>query len=302
MSKPFTALLVHELASRRELFLDAPVATYWPEFSRNGKENVTIRQVLSHRGGLPVARNFVEDVLAMTEWKREIRSIENSKLKYEPGSAPAYHIISYGFILGEIIRRVTGTPVRELLREMFFEPLRLRNIFLGLPEALRSRELPIHGGGPAGPFTKFFLNRNAVREAPIPSAGISTNARDLAVFYQALLDGGEFGGVRILDEKALDEAKTPTSDGEIDRFLHSQVRWSEGFQLGGPATNSLSYRPMGRTSSVKTFGHNGSSCCLVWSDPTRRLVFAYLTNRLPYRKEGLRHMSAVSDSVLSACA
>jgi CubicO group peptidase (beta-lactamase class C family) len=144
------------------------------------------------------------------------------------------------------------------------------------------------------------LNRRAARRAVVPAAGISTTARDLARFYQALLQGGELDGVRVVNSATIEQATLPSSEGETDRLLNLPIRWSQGFQLGGPGPDARR-PPMGRLSSPSTFGHNGSNCCIAWADPTRRLVFAYLTALLPPRHEGADHISSVSDAINAAC-
>jgi CubicO group peptidase (beta-lactamase class C family) len=299
-SKPFVALLVHLLAERGELSLDDPVAQYWPQFASAGKADVTVRQVLQHRSGLPVARSRVLDALAMTDWQRSVQHIEQASVAWPPGQVPAYHYISYGFILGELVRRVSGTGVAEFLAAEFLRPLGLRDTYLGLPGELWPRHVPIRGRGLPGLVSQAFVNRRQTREAVIPAAGVSATARDLARFYQALLRGGELGGVRVLQAATVQEARRPSSDGETDRFLLLPMRWSQGFQLGGPGPGGVT-GPMGRLSSPLTFGHNGSNCCIVWADPDRDLVVAYLTDILSAGPEGARHQAEVSDAIIAAC-
>jgi CubicO group peptidase (beta-lactamase class C family) len=300
-SKPFVALLVHLLAQRGRLSLDDRVASYWPQFGQHGKDAITIRQVLQHRSGVPVARSVLRDALAMTDWDRAIRNLEQARPSFVPGQVPAYHIISYGFILGELVRRVSGVPVQDFLSAELLDPLGLRDTHLGLPDPLWSRHVPVRGQGPGGRIRQAFVNRRATRRAVIPAAGVSTTARDLARFYQALLRGGELNGVRILEPDTIEQARRPSSDGELDRFLQLPMRWSQGFQLGNPSQDPTVRRPMGRLSSPETFGHNGSNCCIAWADPTRQLVFVYLTDLLAAGHEGARHQSAVSDAIIAAC-
>jgi CubicO group peptidase (beta-lactamase class C family) len=301
-SKPFVALLVHLLAERGELSLDDRVASHWPQFGQGGKESVTVRQVLQHRSGLPVARSRVLDALAMPDWDRSVRHIERARPSWPPGQVPAYHYISYGFILGELVRRVSGVAVPDILATEFLEPLGLRDTHLGLPGDVWPRHVPIRGRGPAGRISQAFVNRRATRHAVIPAAGVSTTARDLARFYQALLGGGELDGVRILKPETIEQARRPSSDGEVDRFLKLPIRWSQGFQLGGASREPAAHRPMGRLSSLRAFGHNGSNCCIAWADPEHRLVFAYLTDRLTSGDEGARHLGGVSDAIIAACS
>lgn len=232
-SKPMVALLVHQLAERGLLGLDDPVARHWPEFGWHGKQAITIRHVLQHRSGLPVARSALRDALAMTDWAASVRALEQATPSYPPGEVPAYHYLSYGFLLGEIVQRVTGRPVREVMRDSLLAPLRMHDTFPGLPPECWERQVPVHGRGGAEWLTGLMINRRAVRHAVIPAASVSATARDLARLYQALGNGGELDGVRVLDATKLRAALRPSSDGETDRYLKVQVRWSEGFQLGG---------------------------------------------------------------------
>ena len=299
-SKPLIALLVHLLVQRGRLSLDDRVARHWPEFGQRGKEEITVRQVLQHRSGVSVARSASLDALAMTDWDLSVRYIERTAPRWPPGRVPAYHYVSYGFILGELVRRVAGTELPGLLTAEFLAPLGLRDTYLGLPSGLWPRHVPIRGRGPAGLVSQAFVNRPATRRAVIPAAGVSTTARDLARFYAALLRGGELDGVRILDAATVAAARQPSSDGEIDRFLRLPIRWSQGFQLGGRSGDPAAARPMGQLSSPEAFGHNGSNCCIAWADPARGLVFAYLTDRLSVGSEGARHLASVADAIIAA--
>jgi CubicO group peptidase (beta-lactamase class C family) len=298
-SKPVVALAVHLLAERGELALDDAVARYWPEFGQRGKDAITIRQVLQHRAGLPVARNLAFDALAMTDWDTSVRAIETAAPSLPPGTGPAYHILSFGFILGELVQRVTGRTLAGFVRDEFFLPLGLEDTYLGLPDEQWSRHVPVRGRDPARFVSTLVINRPATRRAVIPAAGISATARDLARLYQALLNGGELDGARVLRPETIEVARTPSTNGETDRFLHLRIRWATGFQLGGErgpgGTGS-----MGRLASPLTFGHNGSYACLGWADPERGLAFAYLTGLLVPREAGTRHMAEVSDAVQAA--
>jgi CubicO group peptidase (beta-lactamase class C family) len=305
-SKPMTALLVHLLAERGELALDDPVARYWPEFGQRGKHAITIRQVLQHRSGLPVARSMAADALTMTDWAASVRALERAAPAYPPGQVPAYHVLSYGFLLGELVQRVTGTPVRDFLAAELLGPLGLRDTYLGLPAERWERHVPVSGRGPAELATGLMVNRRAVRQAVIPAASVSATARDLARLYQALLNGGKLGGGRVLRPETIVAARRPSSDGETDRYLKLPVRWSEGFQLGGERGGRRRlggrFSPMGQRSSPLAFGHNGSYVCIGWADQERQLAVAYLTGRLVSRAAGSRHMAAVSDAILTAAS
>ncbi len=301
-SKPFTALLVHRLAQDGRLSLDDPVAAHWPRFAARGKHAITIRHVLQHRSGVPFARNAALDMLAMADWERTARALETARPAHPPGRTPAYHVITYGAILGELVRRITATPLPEVLHTTFLKPLGLTDTRMGLSPEQWPRHVPVRGGDPIAAATALAVNTRTLRQAAIPSAGISTTARDLARFYQALLNGGELNGARILTSHTIAAAREPsTADYEIDKVIRLPIRWSHAFQLGGPVPAPHPSRPMGRTSSPLTFGHNGSNCCIAWADPTRELAFAYLTDRLDSGHRGARHLSDVADAVLAAC-
>jgi CubicO group peptidase (beta-lactamase class C family) len=302
--KPMVALCVHLLAERGELSLDDPVARYWPAFGQRGKDGITIRQVLQHRSGVPVARSFPQDALAMRDWAASVSFVERAVPSYPPGEVPAYHVLSYGFILGELVQRVTSVPVAEFLRAELLGPLGLRDTHLGLPPALWPRHVPVAGRGPAEFASALVVNRAETREAVVPAASVSSSARDLARLYHALLNGGELDGARVLRPETIREATRPSSAGEIDRYLHLPVRWSQGFQLGGERGGSPriggGYNPMGQRSSPRAFGHNGSYVCIGWADPDRQLAVGYVTGLLVSRAAGARHMSQVSDAILAA--
>jgi CubicO group peptidase (beta-lactamase class C family) len=294
-SKPFPALRIYQLVEQGLLTLDDPVAAHWPEFARHGKAGITVRHVLRHRTGLASPQGTIGDLLTMTNWQLSIHRLERAWLHNPPGSVAEYGTLSYGTILGEVIRRVTKLSIQDDLRTEILEPLGLRDTYLGLPEDQWSRHVPIHMAGPMGQVISNSLNRRSTRAAIVPAAGISTTARNLATLYLSLLDDDG----RVLRPGTLATACTPTNDGEFDRYARSWIRWAQGFQLGGPRTDPTAVSPMGRLSSIRTFGHNGSNCCIGWADPDRRLVMAYLTNRLTGRADVL-HFAEVADAVLGA--
>jgi len=149
------------------------------------------------------------------------------------------------------------------------------------------------------------VNRRSVRQAVIPAASVSATARDLARMYQALANGGELDGVRVLAAGTLASALRPSSDGETDRYLNLPVRWSEGFQLGGSRGGRERlggrYSPLGQRSNPRAFGHNGSYVCIGWADPDRQLAVGYVSSLVVSRARGARHMAGVSDAILAGC-
>lgn len=298
VSKPFVALAIHLLAQRGMLRLDDAVAEHWPEYAVYGKHGITIRHVLTHRSGVPYSSgSLIGDGLAMTDWNRSVGLAQNARPRWPAGEFVGYETLSFGFVLGEVVRRVSGKPVAEFLESEFFVPLRLPNIRLGLNDEVVRRGVPLVSIGAIQRSTRLTFNRRAVRQAIIPAASISASAYDLARFYKAMLKGGKRRDVRVLSKSTVLEARRVSSEGERDRTLGTHPRWAHGFQLGGP---SNAPRPMGRRGSRLAFGHNGSSICNAWADPDRGLVFVYLTNLAAPRWPSLRHMSDLSDALLDA--
>jgi CubicO group peptidase (beta-lactamase class C family) len=301
-SKPFVALAVHLLAEHGAVSLDDPVTTHWPEYRQNGKQSITIRQVLSHRAGVPVAGGMLRTIRSLPSWERSVRDAERAHPRYPPGQVPAYHFITYGFILGEVVQRVSGIAFRQFLTDSLLAPLGLDDVHLGLPDAAWARDVPARATHPSELPNQYVFNRRAVRQAVIPAVGISTNARQLARFYQMLAEGGQLDGVRVLRPDTISEACRPTSDGHVDAFIKRPVRWAQGFQLGGPGADPRDMaRLLGSRSSRNAFGHAGNASCVAWADPGRQLVMAYLSDLQPGIDVGIRHVGDVSDAVLAAC-
>ena len=262
-SKPFVALLVHLLAARGQINLDDPVAAYWPHYAQHGKGSITIRHVLQHRSGVPIAGGLLATVKHMHHWHSSVRGAECARPKWPAGQMPAYHPITYGFILGELVQRVTGRSIKKVLFDEFVEPLGLHDLHLGLPDDALPRAIPVIADHYSEIVNQWQFNRRRIRQAVIPAANISTNARTLARFYQMLLRGGELDGVRVLQYQTIIEARRPSSDGMADAFLQRPVRWAQGFQLGGPGNDPRDMaRIMGTFSSSETFGHGGNASCI----------------------------------------
>lgn len=296
VSKPFTAFAVHLLAERGRLALDDPVAKHWPEYGRNGKAGITIRQVLTHRAGVPTSTGSVlRDFAASTDWHRSVELAAAARPRYEPGARVWYHILSFGFILGELVRRIDGRPIERFVADEFFAPLGMRDTFLGLPTDASPRAVPLISVGPVERYRRLAFNRPAVREAVIPAASVSSTARDLASFYRMLLRGGTTAdGRRLLEPETIAAAREVSSDGEFDRGMLHTARWGTGVQLGMPGA----VRPFGALASPLAFGHNGSNICNAWADPERDLVYVFLSNFTQARLRGRRWMSDLSDDVL----
>ncbi len=299
IAKPFTAACVHRLVEEGRLSLDAPIARYWPEFGCNGKENATVRHALLHQAGVPL-RGLLTQIFAWKDWERVTRGIAALPAEFEPGSETAYHLVNFGFILGEVVRRVSGQNIDGYLRQNFLEPLGLKDTSLGLPDAWRDRAAGVYCGHRQQAGAVFLFNRPAIRRAVIPAATLHSTARDLAVFFQMLANGGEYAGQRYLKAETVSHATALSYEG-WDRTIGRPMRWAMGFHLGGFKTG---YPPepstMGQRSTLRTFGHAGQGSSLVWADPDARLVMAFTCNRLLGTEQARLRQQAISDAVWSA--
>jgi CubicO group peptidase (beta-lactamase class C family) len=299
LGKPFAALCLHLLAERGLLALDNPVSAYWPRYGQHGKQAVTVRQVLQHRTGSPMAGRGLPGLLAESfaapNWARSIRRIEKATPWFAPGSAPAYQFFSYGFICGELVCRITGRKIQDFFDENFARPLGLTRTSFGLPPSAWGERVVCHGKA------AFIINWRHMRQAVCPSATTSTTAREVALFYEMLRRGGRAASARLLSEETILASRQPSSDGEVDRFIKAPVRWSQAFMLGGVSSDQDLGRIMGTKSSRQTFGFGGSSCCVAWCDPIRELVAVYLSNKSVPDPIGFAQLRDLSDLILDAC-
>jgi len=292
-TKGVTAAAVLMLAERGALDLDAPVARYWPEFAVAGKGGIPVRWVLSHRAGLAA----VEGELTLAEilaWDPVVRAIAAQAPNWQPGAQHGYHMRTYGWILGELIRRVDGRSPGRFIAEEIAAPLGL-DFWVGLPEGEEARvadlipappptpemqEILERFAGPetllgrvmSGPSGRFAYderwNRRELRAAEMPSSNGIGTARALARFYAALL--GEVDGVRLLRAETVAAACEERSEG-ADAVLRLPTRFGTGFML--PPSLSLAARP-------SAFGHPGAGGSLALADRDAGFSFAYVMNQM----------------------
>jgi CubicO group peptidase (beta-lactamase class C family) len=298
-SKPFTAVLVHRLAERGLFELDDRIAEHWPAFGRHGKSGITIRHVLQHRTGFDTTGSSAKDIAVSRNWNRAIHAIEETRPRRPAGSDPAYQFLIFGFILGELIQRVTGRLLPDVMEAEIFAPLGLAHSFLQVTDADWPRHVPVRCRHRGGLFAEAAINQRATRRAVIPAAGISTTAANVARFYDALLNPAS-DDAQLIGAQALHEARRQTTDGEIDQRCGSPMPWSHGFQLGGPR-DAAHLSPMGQLSTRQTFGHNGSNCCIAWADPDRQLAVAYLNSTRIHRDFDVPHLAEVADLLFASC-
>jgi CubicO group peptidase (beta-lactamase class C family) len=278
VSKAFTGACVHQLIEQGKIELDAKVADYWPEYGCKGKEETTIRQVFLHQGGIP-APHLNTQAMVWWNWQLGTRHVAQTRSVFPPGEKTAYHMLNYGFILGEVVRRVTGRMVGEYLDEQFLRPLGMSSSWMPIPrkELFRSPKLVTPDRSLKLAVVLFNLPFN--RCALMPAATLHSSARNLAVFYQMLLNGGEYDGKRYLKPETIEFATSPGYEG-IDHAFNSYSRWGYGFHLGGKimTPEGEEQMGMGKGSSQRAFGHFGMDSSLAFADPEADLVVAFTTN------------------------
>ena len=288
-TKGLTAACVLRLVERGVLDLAAPVAAYWPEFAAAGKGHIPLTWVLCHRAGVPVvdAPLTLEQVLA---WDPVIAAIAAQAPVWVPGTQHGYHFRTYGWILGEVVRRITGRTLGAFFADEMAAPLGL-DFWIGLPESEESRVAtlvpppPLPEGfarlmGPdtllaramTGPSNLFHYdemwNRRALHAAEMPSSNGIGTARALARVYAALT--GEVGGIRLLAPETIAAARQILSDGP-DAVLMLPTRFGTGFML--PPVLSLAARP-------SAFGHPGAGGSLGLGDAEAEIGFGYVMNQM----------------------
>ncbi|MDA8381292.1 MAG: serine hydrolase [Actinomycetota bacterium] len=306
-TKGMTAVCAHLLVQRGELDLDAPVAHYWPEFAAAGKGAIPVRWLLSHRAGLPAidARLSLDDVL---KWDPVVDALAAQEPYWEPGTDHGYHALTFGWLVGEVVRRATGMSIGTFFAEEVAKPLGL-DTWIGLPadeeprvaplpdaglgvpedldpalvflvrsflgpESLTGRALSLNGAIPFGKGGNPF-NKREVHAAEIPAAGGITDARSLARMYAALV--GNVDGVRILDAERIAAAKSIESNGP-DRVLVFPSVFGEGFMCHDPVHSPL----LGPGS----FGHSGAGGSLGFADADADIGFGYVMNRMLFNFAG----------------
>jgi CubicO group peptidase (beta-lactamase class C family) len=289
-TKGVVAIAAQILAQEGKLDFDLPVTHYWPEFAAEGKSKIPVRWLFSHRAGLAAIDRplTLEQVYA---WDPVIEALEAQPPLWKPGSTHGYHVGTYGWLAGEVIRRVTGMSVGRFVSERITTPLGAE-LWIGLPQSLNQRVAPlIPPAPPAGrpdvftarlmdPTTLLHrafvnpmllpqtLNEPAFWVAEIPAANGIGTARALSRIYAACI--GEVDGVRLLRPDTLQRALEVQSAGE-DLVLGYETRYGTGFQLAFP------FRPMAGDGS---FGHYGMGGSVGFAHPELGFSFAYVMNQM----------------------
>ena len=317
-TKGVAAICMAICVDRGQLDYDAPVTKYWPEFGAAGKQDVTVAQLISHSAGLA----YVESPITLDEclaWEPVSAALAAQKPLWEPGTAHGYHALSYGWLAGELVRRVDGRTIGRFVAEELAGPLGL-DLWIGLPESEEPRVSPVIPSPPPAPELAAMLemmmgpetmggkalsmngafselsdsqnvefNTRKVHAAEVPAANGITNAASLARLYSACL--GDIDGVaRLVTPSTLDRARTTVTSGG-DKCLLVETTFGMGFMTYGAFT------PMAGPGS---FGHAGAGGSLAFACPESGLSFAYVMNQMDLNLAGDTRASALVEAV-KAC-
>jgi len=294
-TKGVTSACANRLIEQGLIDPAAPVATYWPEFAANGKAGITVAQLMSHQAGLPMVDGdfTLDEALA---WDPMVQALAAQAPIWEPGTQHGYHMRTFGWLVGELVRRTSGRTVGAYLRDEIAAPLGL-DFWIGLPEAIEARVArlvpPEHDLGalleqlggelllarvfsnPAGLFgCNDMWNTRALHEAELPSSNGIGDARSLARLYASCI--GAVDGVRTLQPETVAAATVEQACGK-DAVLMIDSCFGLGFMLGSS---------FGAANRASAFGHAGAGGSLAFADPDARLGFGYVMNDLRFDPAG----------------
>jgi CubicO group peptidase (beta-lactamase class C family) len=287
-SKAITAIVVHLLHERGVLDIGDRVADHIPEYAANGKDETTIAHVLAHRAGVPALPKALLDLDRIGDREFICETICQAKPSVKPGTLLAYHAVSGGFILGEIVQRATGKTIREVLAAEILEPLRFRWGNFGVaPEDVPRVGTNYLTGPPLLPPLGALVTRvlgqpidrvvalsNDARflTGVLPSANVITTANELSRFFEMLRVGGELDGVRVMEPDTIRRALTEQSRLEIDLTLGFPTRFSYGLMLGAKVLSLYGL------DTDRAFGHLGLINIMGWADPERAISGGLITS------------------------
>jgi CubicO group peptidase (beta-lactamase class C family) len=302
VGKALCALAAARIVEQGLVDLDAPVATLWPQFAQAGKSKITLRQILSHRGALPAIAKPLPDGTAL-DWDAMVYALEEQAPWWEPGTAFGYHVNTYGFLIGEIVKRAANKTLGTLIREEVAQPLGA-DIHIGLAHEHHARVAEYRWPGtstmtppgenatdpdrmrwnaywnPPGISGAHWVNKTEWRLAEVPSTNGHGHARSVARIYAALAKGGAIDGVKIVGRETLKQFTTEHSRGE-DQITQHPARFGLGFQLTQPE-RALGPNP-------NSFGHFGAGGSLGFCDPDANVAFGYVTNDMGPRWQNPRN-------------
>ncbi len=314
-TKGLASVAVAHLFDQGKLDYEARVIDYWPEFGAAGKQAVTVAQLLSHQAGL----SGVDQKLTVADlynWDKMVNLLAAQKPHWEPGTAAGYHAITWGYLPGELVRRITGQTLGEYFRENIAQPLGA-DCFIGLPDSEMGRVATLNGpnrarkkpkvpataakmpalypGALLNPSVSPFKDACSAewRRAEIAAANGQANARGIATIYAALAMGGELNGVHILSKHAIDEATRLEVDNQPDLVLGRPMRRARGFMLNTEGA----YGP-----SPNAFGHAGAGGSTGYADRDNQVAIGYAMNQMQADITASPRSQLLSDAVYAAIA
>jgi CubicO group peptidase (beta-lactamase class C family) len=284
-TKGVTAIALARLVDQGLIDYAAPVASYWPEFAANGKDAITVSQLLSHQAGLPgfEAPTPLEDFY---DWAKVTSRLAAQAPMWEPGTKNSYHAMTYGFLAGELIRRVSGKSPGRFLADEIAGPLGA-DVHIGLAEIAEPRVAPLIGPLEDAPFPPDMApeaiaavsnpqmiptipNDRAWRAAEVPAGNGHANARGLARIYGALANGGELDGVRVMDSDTIARL-TEVQTERQDVMLGFKPFWAHGVALNDAGV----FGPR-----KATFGHSGWGGSFACGDVGSGVAIGYVMNQM----------------------
>lgn len=299
VGKALVTVCALHVCSQYSISIDAPIADHWPEYARHGKAQTSLRHFLTHQAGMPAIRERLPDE-ALFDWSILVEALANQAPYWEPGTRQGYHTNTFGLLIGEFVRRVSGLSIGQYLQTHIAGPL-AAEVYFGVNDANLARcaeldwpqepeiladfkrgfahpldeasRMRLHAyANPLGISSIGVLNSARWRQSEIPSANGYGTAKGIARIFDALANGGERNGHRIVDEAMLKEAYRLQYQGKDFMLENKPMRWGLGFQLThenrrlGPNPNS--------------FGHFGNGGSVGFADPDAKVAFGYTLNRI----------------------
>ena len=296
MTKATVAVSVAQQWERGRIELDAPVASYVPEFGANGKEGITVRHCLTHTGGFRTAdavMSAAKDPVA--NWEEVVAGICAVPLDHDwvPGETAGYHLLAGMTMLAEVIRRVDGRFYSDYVREELFLPLGMEDCWVGMPvdrfESYGELIGAMHHTAGDAPLPLDRLDSLGSLTRCSPGGGGRGPMRQLGRLYEMLRGGGELDGVRVLGPQTVEAISARHRTERFDRTFGIVCDWGLGFGI-----DSSSH---GRHSSRRVFGHGGAQSSMAYCDPEHGLVVAIQTNGMPGTQKHYVRLAAISDAV-----
>jgi CubicO group peptidase (beta-lactamase class C family) len=317
-TKGVAATAIHMLATDGLIDYDAPVADYWPEFGCNGKELITVRQLLSHQAGLHRLTHLVDEITDILDWDLIVSRLERTEPDFHPGTANAYQAVTFGWLVGELIHRISGMTVPEFIERRIVKPLNLDGLYIGNADTQMHR-IPDFTGLPplqrdqAKPLTidyavPFWVRGQRMRDlwrrgltpknakqlythpafwkACLPAINGVATARSLAKLYAVLAMGGELDGVRLVSEDIIRQA-SEVQTRRADRVAIYPLHWKLGYHRTDASILAV----------PEAFGHFGLGGAGGWANPELKLSFAFLHGASPVTIVGQTRTAMMTGAV-----